>query len=88
MTTDTRKRTHLTYRQILESIQVLSPADQRRLRLELSRLNSVYIIEPLGTPAAIRRSKRLAAQIRKKVSAAMNGSLDETMILLRGRSWS
>ena len=87
MTTYSKKRTRLAYGQILESIRVLPPADQIRLRVELSRIGSVHIVEPLGTPAAMRRGKRLAAQIRKKVSASMSGSLDETMIRLRGRSW-
>lgn len=73
---------------VLESIRVLPLADQRRLRLELSQMGNVHIVEPVGTPAAVRRARRLAAAIRKKVTASMSGSLDETMARLRGRSWS
>jgi hypothetical protein len=88
MRTYTPKRARLTYRQILESIRVLSPSEQRRLRTELAKLGSVHIVEPVGTATAIRRGKRLAEQVRKKVNAGMKGSLEETMMGLRGRSWS
>lgn len=83
----TRKKTRLTYRQVLESIRALSPADQQRLRLELSRMGNVYIVEPVGAPATVRRARSLAASIRRKVNASMEGSLEETMTRLRGRSW-
>ncbi len=88
MKTYSPKRVRLTYRQILESIRVLPPAQQRRLKRELANLGSVHVVEPTGTPDDMQRGKRMAAKIRKKVSPAMSGSLEETMVRLRGRSWS
>lgn len=83
----TRHKMRPTYKQVLESIRALSPADQRRLRAELAKGSNIYILRPTGSPAAIRRGHRLAAQIRKQVSAATSGTLEETMQRLRGRSW-
>lgn len=85
MRTYTNRPTRLSYRHILESIRVLSPKEQRRLRSELFKMGTVSVAEPVGTPASIRRGKRLAAQIRKRVNAGMSGTLEETMIRLRGR---
>lgn len=84
----TRRKPRLTYRQVLENVKALPLADQRRLRAELGKTTDVYIIRPSGSPAAIRRGRRLAAEMRKQLNASMTGSLEETMIRLRGRSWS
>lgn len=83
----THRKPRPTYKQVLETIRALSPADQRRLRAELTKVSNVYILRPTGSPNAVRRGRRLAAQIRKQVSAATSGTLEETMQRLRGRSW-
>ena len=84
----TRRKPRLTYRQVLENVKALSPAGQRRLRAELAKTTEVYIIRPSGSLAAIRRGRRQAAAIRKELNASMTGTLEETMVRLRGRSWS
>ena len=84
----TRHKTRPTYHQVLEDVRALPLADQNRLRAELDKLPSVYILHPTRSPAAIRRGRRLAAQIRKHLEGKETGTLEETMIRLRGRSWS
>lgn len=84
----TRRKTRLRYQQVLESVRALPPADRSRLRADLAKLTGVYILEPDESPTALRRGRRQAAKIRKQLSAAMTGALDETMTRLRGRSWS
>ncbi len=49
---------------------------------------TVYLVRPKGTPAAIERGRRLADEVRKELAALDIESLDETMMRLRGRSWS
>jgi hypothetical protein len=87
MTTLTRYRTRPTYRQVLQSVRELSPADQRRLYDELVKLSGVRLERPAGTSAAVRRGRRLAKTIQAQL-AASTGTLDEAMQRLRGRSWS
>ncbi|MCC7161986.1 MAG: hypothetical protein IT331_05810 [Anaerolineae bacterium] len=84
----TRGKLRPTYKQVLETIRAMSPADQRRLRAELTKTSAVYVLRPTGSQAAVRRGRRLVAQIRKQVSASTTGTLEETMQRLRGRSWS
>ncbi len=84
----TRRKPRLTYRQVLENVKALPPADQDRLRAELAKKRRVYILEPDLSPTAIRRGRRLAAEIRKELEGKETGTLEETMIRLRGRSWS
>ncbi|MEW5717806.1 MAG: hypothetical protein AB1817_04195 [Chloroflexota bacterium] len=84
----TRRKPRLTYRQVLEKARALPLADQDRLRAELGRRRRVYILEPDLSPAAVRRGRRLAAEIRKELEGKVTGTLEETMIRLRGRSWS
>ncbi|MBI5035234.1 MAG: hypothetical protein HZB51_32305 [Chloroflexi bacterium] len=84
----TRRKPHLTYRQVLENVKALPLADQDRLWAELAKTRRVYIMRPTGSPAAIRRGRRLAAEIRKELASKQTGTLEETMIRLRGRSWS
>ena len=83
-----RRKPRLTYHQVLEQVLALPPADQKRLRAELDKIGRVHIVEPNGSPEAIRRGRRLAAKIRKELAGTDMGTLDETMIRLRGRSWS
>ncbi|CAG0946880.1 hypothetical protein ANRL1_03391 [Anaerolineae bacterium] len=84
----TKRKPRVTYRQVLENVKALRPADQRRLRAELAKMTDVYVLEPDTSPAAVRRGRRLAAQIRKELEGKETGTLEETMIRLRGRSWS
>lgn len=49
---------------------------------------TVYLVRPKGTPAAIARCRRLAEEVRKELAVLDNASLDETMLGLRGRTWS
>jgi hypothetical protein len=88
MTTLTRKRTRLTFHQVLQAAQALSPQEQRRLQNELAQQAGVYLMRPTGTAAAIRRGRRLAKQIQTQMSSSSNDSLDQVMAGLRGRSWS
>ncbi len=83
-----RHKTRATYRQVLKDVRALPPADQNRLRSELEKMPSVYIMRPTRSPAAIRRGRRLAAQIRKQLKTKMKGTLEDTMHQLRGRAWS
>lgn len=84
----THRKPRVTYRQVLEAAKGLSPSDQKRLRTELANQSQVSILRPTGAPAAVRRGRRLAAEIRKQVSASTTGTLEETMQRLRGQSWS
>lgn len=84
----TKRKPRLTYRQVLENVRALPLAEQDRLRAELDKTPRVYIMRPTGSPAANRRGRRLAAEIRKELAEKQTGTLEETMIRLRGRSWS
>jgi hypothetical protein len=84
----TRHKTHPSYHQVLKDVRASPLADQSRLRAELDKTPRVYIMRPTGSPAAIRRGRRLAAEIRKQLAEKETGTLEETMIRLRGRSWS
>ena len=44
MTTLTRKKNKLTWHDVLRSVQMLSPQDQRRLRDELAKSAGVYLV--------------------------------------------
>ena len=84
----TRRKSRLTYRQVLENVKALPLADQERLWAELAKTRHVHIMRPTGSPAAVRRGRRLAAEIRKELAEKQSGTLEETMVRLRGRSWS
>ena len=84
----TRHKTRPSYHQVLKDVRALPLADQSRLRAELDKTPRVYIMRPTGSPAAIRRGRRLAAEIRKELAEKETGTLEETMTRLRGRSWS
>jgi hypothetical protein len=84
----TRRKKRLEYQQVLERVRALPPADQSRLRADLAKLTGVYVLDPDESAAAIRRGRRQAAKIRRQLSAAMTGTLEETMTRLRGPSWS
>ena len=84
----TRRKPRLTYGQVLEQVKQLPPADQDRLLAELEKTRRVFILEPDRSPAAIRRGRRLAAEIKKELAEKETGTLEETMIRLRGKSWS
>ena len=49
----TNRKPRLTYRQVLENVKALPLADQNRLRAELDKTPSVYILRPTRSPAAI-----------------------------------
>ncbi len=83
----TKRKPRITYRQVLENVRALPLADQARLRAELEKTPSVYVLRPTGKPAAIRRGRRLAAQIRKELEGKETGTLEETMCQLHGRSY-
>ena len=78
----TRKRTKITYTQVLEAVRELAPQDQRRLRDELAKLSGVYLATPNSTSAAIRRGRRLAKAVQGELASASAGSLEETMTRL------
>jgi hypothetical protein len=84
----TKRKPRITYCQVLENVRALPLADQARLRAELEKMPSVYVLRPTRSPAAIRRGRRLAAQIRKELEGKETGTLEETMMRLRGRSWA
>lgn len=77
----------LSYKQVLKNVRALSPADQERLRAELDKKPRVYILEPDLSPEAVRRGQQLAEEIRKELAEKQTGTLEETMIELRGFSW-
>jgi hypothetical protein len=79
MTTLTRKKNKLTWHDVLRSVQMLSPQDQRRLRDELAKSAGVYLVRPTGNAATIRRGRRLAKTIQAELTAASMDSLDETI---------
>lgn len=60
----------------------------RKSKLVADELSSVYLVRPKGTTAARERGQHLADQVRKELATLDNESLDETMMRLRGRSWS
>jgi hypothetical protein len=87
MTTYSRKQP--TYKETLALVRRLSSRDQRRLRVELTKLTDAKLVYPSQDAKRIRSARLLANRIRKKVqSATVKQSLDETMRKLRGRSWS
>ena len=88
MTTLTRKKPKLTWQEVWQSVQMLSPQEQRRLRDELAKSAGVYLARPTGQAAAARRGRRLAKTIQAELAAAPTDSLDETMTRLRGQAWS
>jgi hypothetical protein len=88
MTTLTRKKSKLTWQEVWQSVQMLSPQEQRRLRDELAKSAGVYLARPTGKAAEIRRGRRLAKTLQAELAAASMDSLDETMTRLRGQAWS
>ena len=83
-----QRNLRLTYRQVLKEVRALSPADQERLRAELGQELRVFIMRPTRSPAAIRRGRKLAAEIRKEFAEKQTTTLEETMRELRGFAWS
>ncbi len=88
MATLTRKKTRLSWHQVLQAVQDMSPQEQRRLRAELEKSAGVYLVRPAGNAAAVRRGRRLAKAVRTELAVTASHSLDETMVRLRGQSWS
>ena len=88
MATLTRRKTRLSWQQVLQAVQELSPQEQRRLRDELAKSSDVYLVRPTGKAAAIRRGRRLAKVVQAELAATVSDSLDETMTRLRGQAWS
>ncbi|OQY97839.1 MAG: hypothetical protein B6D41_02850 [Chloroflexi bacterium UTCFX4] len=82
-----QRKLRMTYRQVLARVRALSPADRERLRAELEKQPRVYILKPDLSPEAVRRGQQMAAEIRQELAAQVTGTLEETMIELRGRSW-
>ena len=58
---------------------------QQLLRAEAARQ---YLVPPDRSPEAVAQGKQLAAQVRQELANSLDGSLEETMADLRGRSWS
>ena len=88
MATLTHRKPRLSWHQVLQAVQDLSPQEQRRLRAELEKSAGVYLVRPTGNATAIRRGRRLAKAVQAELAVAAQDSLDETMIRLRGQSWS
>jgi len=84
----THRKPRLSWQQVLQAVQQLSPQEQRHLRVELDETPGVHLVRPTGNAAAIRRGRRLAKAIQAELAATANDSLDEAMIRLRGQSWS
>jgi len=81
MTIQTRKRTK-TMRRPVRRVT-------RKLKLDTRKSTmTVYLVRPKGTHAAIERGRRLAEKVRQELAVLDNESLDQTMLRLRGRSWS
>jgi len=87
MTTLPRRRNKASYPQVLKAVESLSPAERLKLRDQLTNLLNVQLIRPSNSVTAIRRGRRLAKTVRSELTKA-NGSLEEAMTKLRGRSWS
>lgn len=88
MATLTHRKPRLSWHQVLQAVQDLSPQEKRRLRAELEKSAGVYLVRPTGNTAAIRRGRRLAKAVQAELAVTASDSLDETMIRLRGQSWS
>ncbi|MCP4360360.1 MAG: type II toxin-antitoxin system Phd/YefM family antitoxin [Chloroflexi bacterium] len=58
---------------------------QQLLQTEAARQ---HLVPPDSNPEAIAQGKKLAAQVRQELADSLDGSLEETMGTLRGRSWS
>ena len=58
---------------------------QQLLQAEAARR---HLVPPNRAPEAVAEGKRLAAQVRQELENNLNGSLEEAMGELRGRSWS
>lgn len=57
---------------------------QELLQAERS-LSGIHLVQPDGSPKAKRRGEALAEQVRKEMES-LDGSLEEAMTSLRGRS--
>jgi hypothetical protein len=88
MATLTHRKSRLSWQQVLQAVQEMSPQEQRRLRAELEKSAGVYLVRPTSNAAAIRRGRRLAKAVQAELAVTASDSLDETMIRLRGQSWS
>ena len=88
MTMLTRKSPKPTYQKVLQAVKALPLAEQRRLRDELAKMVGVQLVRPSGSQTAVQRGRRLAKSIQAELASTATGTLDETMIRLRGRSWS
>ena len=51
-------------------------------------LADLHLVQPDRSAEAKQRGEAIAEQIREELKTLANGSLDETMTSLRGRSWS
>jgi hypothetical protein len=86
MTTVLTPKKKITYAQALRLVRQLAPAEQRRLRDELTLQRclasvGVYLVRPNSSANAIRRGRRLAKTIQAELAAAVTASLDETIPL-------
>jgi hypothetical protein len=88
MATLTRRKSRLSWHQVLQAVQEMSPQEQRRLRAELEKSAGVYLVRPTGNAAAIRRGCRLAKAVQVELAVAAKDSLDETMLRQRGQAQS
>ncbi len=69
-------------------IKIKAPTKNGHRTTEAVKPGDVYILRPRRTPEALRRAKRLGALVRKELEGKDQGTLEETMQKLRGRSWS
>ncbi len=76
------------YHQVLQAAIRLSLTDQQRLLDELQKLSGVSLVPPTYTEQAIKNGRNLADEVRNELKNSLDSGLDETMSLLRGRSWS
>ena len=83
-----KKKTKVTFREIVEAAKALDPLEQLALKNELERGSSVYLELPNTSPEAIVLARQKAAEIREELKGKFTGTLDEMMSSLRGRSWS
>ena len=88
MATLMRRKSKLSFQQVLLAVQELSPNEQRRLRDELAKSAGVHLMRPTGDAVAIRRGRRLANSIRAELTVTAADSLDDAMARLRGPAWS
>ncbi len=88
MKTTIRKKKNWSLQEVFEAIKTLSPTEQNILKTELNKLPEVYVLRPSFSEESIKRGQELAQEIRDELKSQSLGTLEETMVTLRGRSWS